>query len=497
VLTCREAERRALLGFDRADLDAWIELHARLVAGGDDEVATIELATARLWLAFASVGVPPTPAQAHELHHRAAAARAAPLVIETTVLRALCTAAAGDLDEGAQIARRACRMAQAEGLPQEEYLANLVLARMRRYTGRPHLALHIAGALTRVAPPQWQPWLAWEVLLAGGDSGGSGGLDDAAVVATGLADSPAVSATRALAAAVHAARAGDRRTFEDQIATVMSALPGFPSLRYEAEALAQAIDSQRDVGASGDIGAWRRGQVTQMPAGLHGIGAPQDLGAGESAVAFVMASPGLPGCRVLRPGLGLAPRARTLDRDRADDGESQTGGGDTGGSRIFSAIATLALAGPGGLPRADFFHSVYGFRFVAERHQGVLDVLVHRLRDALGNSADIERGERPGDGADAGPFVALSLHEPIVVADGRCALPVADRVLRALATLGTASAAEAAHSLRMPLRAVQNALSQLVSEGACNLERHGRKIFYRVHDTTFTQVTGGSKPTTA
>ena len=43
-------------------------------------------------------------------------------------------------------------MAQSEALSQHEYLANVTLARVRRYSGRPHLALHILAALRRVAP---------------------------------------------------------------------------------------------------------------------------------------------------------------------------------------------------------------------------------------------------------------------------------------------------------------------------------------------------------
>ena len=68
-------------------------------------------------------------------------------------------------------------------------------------------------------------------------------------------------------------------------------------------------------------------------------------------------------------------------------------------------------------------------------------------------------------------------------------LPAADRVLRALATLGATSASGAADSLRMPLRTVQAVLQQLVAEGACTIERDGRRVAYRIEDTTFTQVT--------
>jgi predicted ArsR family transcriptional regulator len=85
--------------------------------------------------------------------------------------------------------------------------------------------------------------------------------------------------------------------------------------------------------------------------------------------------------------------------------------------------------------------------------------------------------------------LALILKIPIVVPDMRCALPTADRVLRALATLGTTSASTAADSLRMPLRTVQAVLQQLVAEGACSIERDGRRVAYKIEDTTFTEIT--------
>ena len=82
----------------------------------------------------------------------------------------------------------------------------------------------------------------------------------------------------------------------------------------------------------------------------------------------------------------------------------------------------------------------------------------------------------------------LALEEAIVVPDMRCVLPTADRVLRALATSGATSASAAADSLRMPLRTVQAVLQQLVAEGACTIERDGRRVAYRIEDTSFMQV---------
>jgi hypothetical protein len=189
----------------------------------------------------------------------------------------------------------------------------------------------------------------------------------------------------------------------------------------------------------------------------------------------------------LFPGLALAPPARLLARDSAKSG-----------GRTETGIAALALAGPSGMTRDAFFRSVYGFPFVAYRHRAVLDVLCHRMRGLLGDAGEIRR--EGGDAATAssgavsspppaGPWITMVLREAIIVPDMRCVLPAADRVLRALSMLGATSATAAADSLRMPLRTVQAVLQQLVSEGACMLERDGRRVAYRIEDTTFTQVT--------
>jgi hypothetical protein len=141
---------------------------------------------------------------------------------------------------------------------------------------------------------------------------------------------------------------------------------------------------------------------------------------------------------------------------------------------------------------------VYGFPFVAHRHQAVLDVLCMRMRGLLGDAGEIRRdlaGASPASAAPdqttsrGRPSLALSLLTPIIVPDMRCALPMADRVLRALAKLGNTSASGAADALRMPLRTVQAVLQELVAEGACSIEREGRRVSYRVEDTTFTEVT--------
>jgi hypothetical protein len=138
------------------------------------------------------------------------------------------------------------------------------------------------------------------------------------------------------------------------------------------------------------------------------------------------------------------------------------------------------LAGPAGIAREDLFRRVYGFTFKQVTHQGVLDVLVHRVRALLGESATLDRSVRT---------IAAVARAPLAVPEGASAQPLEDRVLRALAERGGLGAREAAEAIGIPLRTVQAALARLVEEGACLTERRGRAVAYRVEDTTFSEPT--------
>ena len=534
---CSVMERACIAALDAPQLAIWAEVHAGLPAaagvagaasgggpvgaprsvGGDTGAGTdVSLRSARLWLRLLAGEAAGADSEAKQIFEEAARVRAPAQVIETTVLRSLSALSGGEIDAAVDLARRASRMAQAESLPQLEYLANLTLARVRRYSGRPHLALHILVALSRVAPPIWSGWIAWEVILAGGkpvfarepvgadreppgaagaprgrseQRGGdqetpSGQSTQSVQAARELPflETPAVAAARALQSFLQAVRDGKRERFAECAAALRKTSACWWDLAQEGETLLAAVDAGQDVSPP-RLEPWRRGETTTIPCGLHGIGIPQgaDLET-ETATAFVLAGPQRNGRRVLRPGLTLAPEARMLTRESAKNAAA--------GVRTETGIAALALAGPGGLSREDFFRTVYGFPFVPHRHQAVLDVLCHRMRNLLGDAGELRR-----DGADAlgngstGPSLVLILGKAIVVPDMRCALPTSDRVLRALATLGTTSASVAAESLRMPLRTVQAVLQQLVAEGACTVERDGRRVSYRIEDTTFTEVT--------
>jgi len=479
---CSVMERAAFCTFDRAALDGWVALHAALSAEAQAAAPRPELspelnpdlslAAARMWARILHADFAGLDADAKSLADEASRAGDPAALIEATIVRALAALSTGTLEDAVEMGRRAARMAQAEALSHHEYLAHITLARVRRYSGRPHLALHILAALARVAPVTWSGWIGWETYLSGGSLG-----EQSAPMA-----GPALRAQHALQALLDAAREGDRRAFDRAAADARAVAAEAPVLADEVAAVIAAIDPLDRAVPKGLL-SWMNGEIAAIPFGLHGIGVRQDAGPqAESATAFVMARPGQAGRRLLLPGLKLAPSARLLARDSS-----------RAGARTETGIAALALAGDAVISRDDFFRRVYGFPFVAYRHRAVLDTLCHRMRTLLGKAGEIRRDEGDGDeNVGAGgraPTIALLLQEPIVVPDMRCILPTADRVLRALALLGSTSASVAAEQLQMPLRTVQAVLQQLVSEGACTTERDGRHVVYKIEDTTFTQVT--------
>jgi hypothetical protein len=472
---CAVMERVAFCTFDSELLAGWIDVHKRL-----DPVAPagVALSAALLWQRLLNGDLAGLEIAARDLGEEASHLGAAAGVIETAVLRALVALSTGGLDGALELGRRASRMAQAESLSHHEYLANITLARIRRYSGRPHLALHILGALGRVAPGTWSGWIGWETLLAGG-----------AFSPTAAHDSPSAGAERRLREFLETARRGDRTAFDGAAERLQRSARVWPVLADEAAGLIAVVDPSR-AGVPEAVRAWRSGSTAAIPYGLHGIGVrespePQK----ESPTAYVIAEPGTKGRRFLLPGLSLASPARMLARDSARSG-----------ARTETGVAALALAGETGDSRDGFFRSVYGFSFVPYRHRAVLDTLCHRMRTLLGTAGEVRRNEaesgnpaetskETGANTQAIPMISLALRETIIVPDMRCTLPTADRVLRALALLGPSSANAAAECLRMPLRTVQALLQQLVAEGACSTERDGRRVAYRIEDTTFTEVT--------
>ena len=388
---------------------------------------------------------------AHELEALAARARLAPWVVEAAAFRALGELERGEVREAVMTARRAARMARTEGLPQPEYLANVALARARRFAGRPHLAVRILRALACLVSEPWLPWMAWELAIAGSDR-------QAAPIARD--GEPAAD----LLAARHAAATGDAAALGTSVRSASARVRAMAPLRAELVRLAAACDpSPPPASLETPLRDFIEGRATDVPFGLMGAAAlPGE--AGDDIVAWVIASPERPARRIFGTAAGFA---------RDPIGGMRPG-------RVEAAIAVLLLGPRDGWEKEAYFREVYGFAFRRELHQGPFEMLVHRVRKALGDAMTLERVDER---------IEARLHRPIAVADPRCAKPLDDRLLRALAEQPEGSARTVASALGVPLRTVQAAIKRLADEGACVVERQGRNIVYRVEDTTFSDPT--------
>jgi hypothetical protein len=422
----------------------------------------VERAVTRSLDAWMSGESPPVDLEA--LAARASGARLATAVVQIPALRALFAIEAGDAAAGLACARRASLMGRTEAIPAAEWLANLALARARRYNRQIHLAVRILEALDPPASPSGRTWLDWERLLAG------------AVVPEGRAAGGGPAA--ALSNLLLAAQTGDRGGFARH-AGALAASGTIAPFRREASALVEALNPfdvpppevpsearERDDPASEQLRAWRQGEAPLPPALLHGLLLPASPEPGACVVLW----PDGRSARFLSAGLPLlGSGVARLPPSRRQNG------------RIETLLAVLALAGPHGLDEATCFFRAYGFTYVPGLHRGVFDVLVHRARGAVDGLATLARG--PGR-------LALTATRPLLLFDPRASRSTTDRVLRLLAEQGRASAKEAAARLGLSLRAAQGALSELAGNHACVVERDGRSITYAVEDSVFSEPTG-------
>ena len=459
LLDLAGASRAAFLRLDAAELARAVARLEGAVAvqqtAGDGALeAGVELALARALAAL--LRGQPAGAIVETLASRAAGAGLAAAVVEIRAVRALLAIEAGDHAAGLALARRASLMARTEGIPEAELLANLALARARRYSRQTHLALRIVEALDAVAPPEWRVWLDWERALAGGQL--TGGL---------------LWPASGLEALLRAAQAGDRAAFSRHADALRAATLPQP-LRREAAILIAAIDPHEAVGEVGHDGvrgtplgvellAWRNGTAALPPAPLHGL-------AVQPGAAYVVLWPTGESARCLQAGAALlaSPEAVRLRQSRLTHG------------RVETVLAILALAGPGGLDEAACFARAYGFNYVPALHRGVFDVLLHRVRAAVEDVATVVR--TPGR-------LALVTSRPLLIPDPRTSRSTTDRVLRLLAEGGRATAKQAAARLGVSLRTVQGALSDLAASQACVVERDGRAVTYAIEDSIFSEPT--------
>jgi hypothetical protein len=415
---------------------------------------------ASFWAAL-SRGAAPSADDLAALEADAQRAGSAALVVEAAALAALAALARADDARALSLARRASRMARTESLPQAEYLAHLVLARLRAREGRAHLATRILVALGRVAPPVWAGPIGLELALLGEIGEARPLLDRAAA-------SRARTIACAIADAVHASSARDRSALSDALDRACREAARAPLSRARIEDVAAALDAARDPGrASPTVRAFIEGGAA-LPGDLVGLAS---LPRGDEAVGtpYVLARPGEVPRRVLGAGLTLVQGPLVelgADADRQH--------------RTRRAAASLLLAGDGGLSREALFQRVYGFGFRSVTHQSVLDVLLHRARDYLGAAAEMTRdGER----------VRVSPTRAVAVPEAPVDRPMDDLVLRAVARRPDLSAKDLANELGVALRTVQASLKTLLEEGQCVTHKNGRVVTYRVEDTTFSEPT--------
>ncbi len=354
--------------------------------------------------------------------------------IELVAQRALGLLEAGDVEEATTHARRATRMARTEGFVFLEYLASIVLARVRRHAGSPHLAARILSTLARVAPGPWRGWIDYELAMTGEASAGPHRW----------------TATRALhGEAVEVRFAPAARELAAITAACRPALAAPPAMR-----------------------AWLEGRVTDAPGAVVGLSQPAvDGGGREWAGVFVLATGPGRARRLLRAGLdGLAlPESHRLDEPYK-----------LNQARPFLLLAELAFA-PGPVAVSALFERIYGFGYQPTRHGAVLRMLVRRAREKIPEGASIERGD-DGLWLDPGPGLAFP--------DPRCGVGLEGLVLRSLASRdGKASASELADALGVSSRTVQTIVKGLVEDGVCEVVGKGRASHYKLEDTTFWEPT--------
>jgi len=466
---CAHQQRAALITWDTVALGRWRDALAKLEDGVP--YAARALRRADGWLALMRGEVEGLEETGRALYSEGAQTQDASLVIDATLLRAMAALTRDDLEEATALSRRASRMARTEGLRAERFLASIVLARVRRRGGRPHLATRILSSIAPIAPGLWQGWLRWERLLAGGRPSAIGEDAEVPESLTNAPDGPSKRAALGLVNWLAAASAGDAKKFDAHRDAVREEALGFRDMAQERTALAAALDPRVD---PGDVPAvvvpWASGESDETPAGLHGIVGPPD-GPADSTIACVICRPGRPPRRVLRvatPLLAAEGEIVRLERTRLRRG------------RVDTAVAALALAGDGGLVDAGLFEKAYEFEFVPSLHAGILDVLVHRMRARLEGAATVHRQSGR---------LRLEPHGILVLPDPRCVEHVEDRLLRVIARHGGVTTRQAAQELDVSVRTAQLALRRLLASGDCVLNRDGRRVQYLVEDTTFTEPT--------
>ncbi|MFO0681250.1 MAG: hypothetical protein U0234_04325 [Sandaracinus sp.] len=454
ALACAHLAAHAATTFDEGLAQGVGALLGSLPTASDDAAACD---AARGWIAWMR-GEPFADDTLARAERVARAAGRPTLLVQLGALRAALLDAAGDGDAMLPTARRVSRMARAEGVARAECLAHLVLARARRRAGHPHLAIRILAALATVTPPELEGWLHLERQLAG----------DVGAEASASADPASLAAAR-LTDALSSARAGRREELARSLDRMHEAARGVLPIASELSELAAALDSTRTPPPA--LAGWARGDDALAPPAVRGLAVRAIDESDDVGEAAVLVRPGERGRRLL----GLAAAIALAEGDVRLHRRSRMRQG-----RIETLLAVLACAGPEGLDEALVFERTYELAYHPPIHRGVLDVLITRTRAALDGHGDVVRRTSR---------LALTLEGPALFPDPRCSARTHDRLLRALARAGRASADDVARELGVSVRSAQDALKTLAAEGACIADREGRQLVYAVEDTTFSEAT--------
>ena len=150
----------------------------------------------------------------------------------------------------------------------------------------------------------------------------------------------------------------------------------------------------------------------------------------------------------------------------------------TEATRVEVLIAVLAFA-DAPLGRRALFEAAYGFKYRPEIHEDAFKVLRSQAKNFITGRATL----------DSTDGYVLRVHEDFSVIDPRCKQPTNNVILGRLGQIGQSNARRLSETLGIPLRTVQAALKGLVEDGACEMQRFGRRIEYIVEDTTFREIT--------
>lgn len=388
------------------------------------------------------------------LQQRASEQGDAHTVVEAAIWSAVAQLEVGPVEDALKRARRASRMARTESMPQLEYFSAIILARLRRLTGTPHLASRILNAVGRFASAQWLGWVAWELFWVDDDD-----AVERALARGGSQPAPSIGVGRDLLALGRGAASGDRA----HVAAAMSRLSGAPRPRMTDAELATLHHHLLPGGEPpAPTAAFCAGTDPVVPLGLDKRAGAE----GFKARGCVLVHP--------RGAWRTFPSALAVI-----EGAPPPLGKAAGQARMDTLVAVLALAGPEGLPTAEVFAATYGFTYIPTTHAGTFRVLLHHVRKRMAGLATISREDKR---------LRLVCERPFAVEDPRCTESVASRLLLQIARNPT-GARSLAKALAVPLRTAQLALHELVDDGSCVRVRKGNAVEYRVEDTTFLEPT--------